>query len=108
MSSTREQLIKILDKASLDLKELVGGYNDGTGNAVRADRLIANGVTIQKWIPASEPPKKMKPVICLYKNEDGTQVGGGYVNDFGIWTLIAPAKGTITHWLPLTLPQKGE
>ena len=108
MPNTREKLIELLDEASEKLKELCGGLNDHNGNGVRADHLIANGVTVQQWIPASEPPNKMKPVICLYKNEDGTQVGGGYVNDHGIWTLIAPAKGTITHWMPLPQPQKGE
>lgn len=56
-------------------------------------------IYLDRWFPASEPPKKMKTVICLYENEYGTQVGGGYVNDHGIWTLIAPAKGTITHWM---------
>lgn len=63
--------------------------------------LMNNGVTVQEWIPASDPPKRMKPVICLYENHDGTQVGGGYVNDHGIWTLIAPARGMITHWIPM-------
>ena len=41
----REKLIGLLDEATDKLKELCGGYNDGTGNTVRADRLIANGVT---------------------------------------------------------------
>ena len=41
----REKLIELLDEATDKLKELCGGYNDGTGNSVRADHLIANGVT---------------------------------------------------------------
>ena len=27
----------------------------------QAEYLIANGVTVQEWIPASEPPKTEKP-----------------------------------------------
>jgi hypothetical protein len=44
----REKLIELLDEASFMLKELCGGYNDGTGNEVRADHLIANGVTVRE------------------------------------------------------------
>ena len=108
----REKLIELL--RNMPIPEItVFGQRCGKALVTAefiANHLIANGVTVQQWIPFTEPPKKMKPVICLYENEDGTQVGGGYVNDHGIWTLIAPAKGTITHWTPLNLPQppKGE
>ena len=106
MDNTREKLVELLNH---EFGKKV--------SEITADWLLANGVTFakdndvpNKWIPASEPPNKMKPAICLYKNEDGTQVGGGYVNDHGIWTLIAPARGTITHWKPFNLPEppKGE
>ena len=102
----REKLIELLD--GIHHKPMGKTYKERIESI--ADHLIANGVTVQEWIPFTEPPKKMKPVICLYENEDGTQVGGGYVNDHGIWTLITPAKGTITHWTPFSPPQppKGE
>ena len=29
-----------------------------------ADHLIANGVTVQQWTPASEPPKNGKEYLC--------------------------------------------
>ena len=38
-------------------------------NTEVAARLIDNGVTVQEWIPASEPPKKItNKVIVLCKN----------------------------------------
>lgn len=46
MENIREKLIALLDEATGKLKELCGGHNDGTGNTVRADHLIANGVTV--------------------------------------------------------------
>lgn len=30
-----------------------------------ADHLIANGVTVQEWIPASEPPQKNGYYLCV-------------------------------------------
>ena len=42
----REKLIELLDEVTEKLKELCGGLNDHQGNGVRADHLIANGVTV--------------------------------------------------------------
>ena len=64
-----------------------------------APPVMATDAMHEQWIPFTDPPKRMKAVICLYEDENGKQVGGGYVNDHGIWTLIGPAKGTITHWM---------
>lgn len=67
----REKLIELLDEATDKLKGLCGGYNDGTGNSVRADHLIANGVTFatdtndgDKMTPTAEREAKLywKPV----------------------------------------------
>lgn len=47
MPNTREKLIELLNEASEILLETVGSFNDNHGNGMRADHLIANGVTIQ-------------------------------------------------------------
>lgn len=44
----REKLIEILNEASETLLETVGSFNDNHGNGMRADYLIANGVTVQQ------------------------------------------------------------
>ena len=54
----RERLVELLNEASEILLETAGGLNDNHGNGIRADHLIANGVTVQEWFPVSEPPKK--------------------------------------------------
>ena len=72
----REKLIELLNEANEKLKELCGGLNDNNGNGVRADHLIANGVTVQKWIPVTERlPKRedanlYESVLAINK-EDG-------------------------------------
>ena len=45
MPNTRKKLIELLES---------GGVRDFPFNAVLADHLIANGVTVQEWIPVTE------------------------------------------------------
>ena len=86
-----------------------------------ADRLIANGVTVQEWIPASKPPKKItNKVIVLCKNG---YMGYGHYEDykgkqtwynlesgkpFTDWDLEDCESYEVTHWMPLPQPPKGE
>ena len=86
-----------------------------------ADDLIANGVTVQEWIPASEPPKKItNKVIVLCKNG---YMGFGHYEDykgertwynlesgkpFTDWDLEDCESYEVTHWMPLQQPAKGE
>ena len=86
-----------------------------------ADHLISNGVTVQEWIPASEPPKKItNKVIVLCKN--GYRGFGHYEdykgkqtwynlesgNHFTDWDLEDCESYEVTHWQPLPQPPKGE
>ena len=86
-----------------------------------ADHLISNGVTVQEWIPASEPPKKItNKVIVLCKNG---YMGYGHYEDykgdrtwynlesgkpFTDWDLEDCESYEVTHWMPLPQPPKGE
>lgn len=86
-----------------------------------ADCLLAHGVTVQEWIPASEPPKKItNKVIVLCKN--GYR-GFGHYEDykgkqtwynlesgkpFTDWDLEDCESYEVTHWQPLPQPPKGE
>ena len=85
-----------------------------------ADQLIANGVTVQEWIPASEPPKKItNKVIVLCKNG---YMGYGHYEDykgertwynlesgkpFTDWDLEDCESYEVTHWMPIPQPPKG-
>lgn len=103
--SDREKLIELL--ANL-LASPMTMCRNGDGVLVSAamitDNLLANGVTVQKWIPVSDPPKTggsylvttEKGAVCtahFYKN-----------GDVGKWS---PGRTiVITHWKPLPMPAK--
>ena len=107
----REKLVELLADA-------------GMGKIERnflADQLIANDVTVQEWIPATEPPKKItNKVIVLCKN--GYTGYGHYENYMGKqawynlesgkpftdWDLEDCESYEVTHWMPLPQPPKGE
>ena len=81
--------------------------------------LIANGVTVQEWISASEPPKKItNKVIVLCKNG---YIGYGHYEDykgertwynlesgkpFTDWDLEDCESYEVTHWMPMPEPPK--
>ena len=80
-----------------------------------------NGVTVQEWIPASEPPKKItNKVIVLCKNG---YIGYGHYENYNgkqTWYNLESGKPftdwdfedcesyEVTHWMPIPDPPKGE
>ena len=125
MDNTREKLIELVEQ----------GYNKyfnpnciGDLFAVIADHLIANGVTVQKWIPVSERLPEIGDsylVVVKYKydwekkyNID-TDVATFYPYDNpdayidNRWdTYVDWDEGQqyihVTHWMPLPEAPKGE
>ena len=69
-----------------------------------ADHLIANGVTVQQWIPVSERLPEENTAVMTYR-ESGIEVEyrwhKGWDND-----EFTPCP--VTHWMPLPEPPKGE
>ena len=120
--TNREKLIELL--YNLPTLEPVIGIRAGkkliTAGFI-ADHLITNGVTVQEWISASEPPKKItNKVIVLCKNG---YMGYGHYEDykgkqtwynlesgkpFTDWDLEDCESYEVTHWTPLPQPPKGE
>ena len=113
----REKLVELLDNAIIDSDD-----NYGFPNTIQvADHLIARGVTVQEWISASEPPKKItNKVIVLCKNG---YIGYGHYEDykgertwynlesgkpFTDWDLEDCESYEVTHWMPMPEPPKGE
>ena len=116
----REKLVEILKQAPFEGKVLDEWWFEEKIKRI-ADHLIAHGVTVQEWIPASEPPKKItNKVIVLCKN--GYR-GFGHYEDykgkqtwynlesckpFTDWDLEDCESYEVTHWQPLPQPPKGE
>ena len=109
----REKLVELVGQVQdcgcdvTDVVEMIYVEND-----VLVDHLIANGVTIQKWIPVTERlPDNEQRVLCFMENKDfGTfrVFQWSYIdwqwNDGNEWY----DEKDVTHWMPLPEPPKGE
>lgn len=91
-----------------------------------ADHLIANGVTVQEWIPVTERlPERDKEVLlivhgwedrlyytgCLHRQEAERSWLTGIeskASDWKIWGFSYLREPIVTHWMPLPNPPKGE
>ena len=81
-----------------------------------AEDLIANGVTVQEWIPATERlPEEGDYVLCVLK---GFNYGGKIqvckfvpadkFKDKPYFEHFRNGFPSVTHWMPLPQPPKGE
>lgn len=103
----REKLIKIFEDINCPAHWL---FPNNAEMLKLADYLIANGVTVQKWIPASDPPKE-KGCYLVSANYwyDGKHVSREAFWNGADWlSCYDKFKITqrITHWMPLPEPQK--
>lgn len=66
------------------------------------EKNIANGVTVQRWIPVSEPPEPFETVFIY----DATrhEVAEGYMTRHKEWVGV-PMSSKVTHWMQLPLPE---
>lgn len=104
----REKLVELLRKGSI--------LGTSVTYAEMADYLLANGVTIQQWIPVSERlPEKDKSAL-VYFGSGNMAVGYWYDKDecisfWQIWTddgWVSDADCEPAHWMPLPQPPKKE
>ena len=73
-----------------------------------ASHLIDNGVTVQEWISASEPPKDTYEYWIAYKAGGDYSYSTGYF-DGNCWrSAITHKQIPVTHWQPMPEPPKGE
>ena len=115
----REKLIELIGQVQdfgCDVSDVVEiNYIE---DSTLADHLIANGVTIQKWIPVTERlPEDAEKVLVLTKctigKDDYTswlvrynrKKGAFYDYDSEWGNIKIP---NVTHWMPLPEPPKGE
>ena len=70
------------------------------------DALIENGVTVQEWISVDDRLPKDDEIVIICTDENfiyaGELIGDTWFLDNDSWTA------TVTHWMPLPLPPKGE
>ena len=81
------------------------GYDIGKcGEIIIADHLIANGVTVQQWIPVSE---RMPDANGVYLSVDDMGIYSFRVFDPSkrMWKAIWEDE-KVTHWMPLPKPPK--
>lgn len=85
-------------------------YEENCNAKAFADHLIANGVTVQEWIPVTERlPKNYEAVLTF----DGRSIHimahhHDFKDPFGIVKGNFMGYAPVTHWIPLPEPPKGE
>lgn len=120
----REKLIELQKKAHSRFDSTCIGHGcdncaygsyDDCAERIKAEYLIANGVTVQKWIPVTERlPEKMGQYVCRYVFGDNTEYP--FYQVLYYYTAVEKPhfqnEGTlelrVTHWMPLPEPPKGE
>ena len=113
----REKLVELLGRCAVEESITI----EPVAESRLVDFLVNHGVTVQEWIPASEPPKKItNKVIVLCKNG---YMGYGHYEDykgertwynlesgkpFTDWDLEDCESYEVTHWMQMPQPPKGE
>lgn len=107
MSDTREKLKKLIFESLCKHMDKSCKLPDNI-----ADDLLANGVTVQEWVPVSEPPKEWKHKngvainFLVYTPEYGIDIGN-YLKPANAW-LCMGIPCNAAHWMPLPELPKGE
>lgn len=103
----REKLIELLETVVSPNEVLCDG-EVLVSTARVADHLIANGVTVQEWISASEPPKDTYEYWIAYKAGGDYFYSTGYFDGKCWRSAITHKQIPVTHWRCLPQPPKGE
>ena len=110
MPNTREKLIELIERAKHSWSLSTMTPLDCTFESWIADHLIANGVTVQEWIPVTERLPENDSDVLAYQDrgEESRIVPANY--GCGVWfdCLFDHEADNITHWMPLPQPPKGE
>ena len=100
----REKLTELLRSAMLIDTE--AGIYEATVVEI-ADYLLANGVTVQQWIPVTERMPDCFQNVLTYEANRRT-IQETYLTRHNEWANVL-ISGNVTHWMPLPEPpQEGE
>ena len=108
----REKLIELLDDYTQPLS--VRDIHKADFAEKFADHLIANGVTVQQWIPVTERLPKDNERVLVYHDDGMIRFGinkGGFADVVSSLYLKHNHRtcfSKVTHWMPLPQPPKGE
>ncbi len=103
MPNTREKLIELLERWPCF----------GTAEE-HADHIIANGVTVQKWIPVTERLPEANERVLVYHDDGMIRFGinkGGFadvVSTLYLQNNHRTCFSKVTHWMPLPEAPKGD
>lgn len=111
----REKLLELIAKA----KDICANdYSDHTEDEYIADMLLDNGVTVQQWVPLAERYPDLVPcnagtayseAVIVWTTGKKAMIAVWDGTDFLCAADYWDAEGeTITHWMPLPEPPKGE
>lgn len=96
----REKLIELYNKLEEEGLAVIAG------KAYMADLMIANGVTIQRWLSVKDNPPNEGEMILVCA---GGQVGEAFLGYDGFrWANGFAIEKEVTHWMPLPEAPKGE
>lgn len=106
--TTRERLAELIEECLLD--GWAEEYTEHTAAKLMASHLIANGVTVQEWHPASDPPKKCGEYNVMIRGGEIATTLFYSVRHKG-WYFFDDddheEPQDVTHWMPLPQPPKG-
>ena len=98
----REKLVKLFYDNNVRCDQKIEGLADDVMD------IIANGVTVQEWIPASTPPKDTCEYWIAYKAGGDYSYSTGYFDGKCWRSAFTHHKIPVTHWMPFPQPPKGE
>ena len=114
----REKLVELLDNFHRDLSPFAGNEKLFVvdDNVEQAEYLIEHGVTVQEWISVEDRlPEEGEYVLCVLK---GFNYGGKIqvckfvpadkFKDKPYFEHFRNGFPSVTHWMPLPQPPKGE
>ena len=98
----REKLVELIESARY--------WGSGTSEEI-ADHLIDNGVTVQEWISVKDRLPEPGKQVLIYSRYDFCE-SAFYIGVPGKWRVTWNHEmldaDSVTHWLPLPQPSKGE
>lgn len=121
MMDVREKLVELIGSTEYGNGSLVGNnFQKGFIEKI-ATHLIANGVTVQEWIPVTErlPDNKEHDWVLAQVVEDNgfmhiprvmeyRQAKNDWFEETYGWLSEHNGLFSVTHWMPLPNPPKGE
>lgn len=107
----KEKLVELLAKAKQSMRGERGLDCDLAKNMYLAEHLIANGVTIQRWVSVEERLPEDEGAVLVCGSRKGIYTAEFRRNGNYHWFHKLNSKChhcDPTHWMPLPEPPKGE